>query len=102
MCINTKSAIERAPEYTVAGVGTAVGTTHYRIKDVGVVEVNGEQFCFDVTEGMEACPIMYAPNPEDAEADVTEGKCGLVEELVTTVVMKQGCQMGDRKVREQR
>uniref|UniRef100_A0A7S2QUM1 EF-hand domain-containing protein n=1 Tax=Triparma pacifica TaxID=91992 RepID=A0A7S2QUM1_9STRA len=97
MCINTKSAIERAPEYTIAGVGIAVGTTHYRIKDVGVVEVNGEQFCFDVTEGMEACPIMHAPNPEDAEADVTEGKCGLVEELVTTVVMKQGCKMGDRK-----
>jgi len=97
MCIATKPAIQRAPEYTEIGIGIMEGENNYKIKDVGTVTLNGEQICFMVSGSIEACPIMHAPNPEDATEDVTEGKCGLVESIVTEVAMKQGCHMGDRK-----
>ncbi|GMH64636.1 hypothetical protein TrRE_jg13164, partial [Triparma retinervis] len=103
MCINTKTAIQRAPEYSVAGVGEInpgpatelLSETDYIIKDVGAVEENNGQFCFFVSDSTTVCPIMHAPNPEDAGEDVTEGKCGLVEIIVTEVLMKKECEMGD-------
>ncbi|GMH64597.1 hypothetical protein TrRE_jg12286 [Triparma retinervis] len=105
MCVNTKTAIERAPEYSVAGVGEInpdpatelLSETDYIIKDVGIVEENNGQFCFFVSQSTTVCPIMHSPDPEDASADVTEGRCGLVEQIVTEVVMKSECSMGNSK-----
>jgi hypothetical protein len=105
MCIGTKANIERAPEYSIAGVGIVnpneatdvLSEDDYIIIDVGVVTETNGQFCFFVSDSITVCPIMHAPNPESAAEDVTEGKCGLVEQIVTEVVLKKECEMGDRK-----
>lgn len=96
-CVSTIDAISRNPGFTVAGVGVETSSGVYSVLDVGDVTVVNGKHCFDVTESINACPILHVEDYENVEENVdgVEG-CGFIESIVEVVELIGDCEGGDQ------
>eukprot|EP00520_Triparma_pacifica_P008628 CAMPEP_0118634730 /NCGR_PEP_ID=MMETSP0785-20121206/1703_1 /TAXON_ID=91992 /ORGANISM="Bolidomonas pacifica, Strain CCMP 1866" /LENGTH=2059 /DNA_ID=CAMNT_0006525725 /DNA_START=76 /DNA_END=6252 /DNA_ORIENTATION=- len=94
LCLATNDAISVNEDFSVKGFATLIGDDTYIAMPEVAIEEQGT-LCLDVTESVTICPIARVADYAAAEEDMGDGECGLVEYIVTEVVMKQKCTAGD-------
>jgi hypothetical protein len=94
LCVQTNSAIVINNNFTVKGFAEMDGDEKYLARPE-VASIDGTTLCLDVYESVTVCPIARIPDYADATEDQGNGECGLVEMIVTEVVMKKKCTAGD-------
>lgn len=67
-----------------------------KYKAVPLVAVeDGTTLCIDVVDSISVCLIARVADYTTVTEDVASGECGLVESIVTEVVLRQKCTVGD-------
>jgi hypothetical protein len=93
LCLQTNPAIEVAEVFQVKGFALQEGELYKAMPDLAVVD--GSTLCIDVVDTVSLCPIARVADYALMTEDVASGECGLVESIVTEVVLRKKCTAGD-------